>query len=329
MKKALLVSAIISTLTACGSSGDSPTSINNYQSVKITSSNSEEVASTSAAIVFDSLASEFADIVTAVKQSKKVNYQNFVNTKNIIPLIQTAYDQQSEDFVSGIKRSDKLDCAVSGTMDIEASIASAFKVSKGDYITTTMHNCNQGFGTSSGLMTVTFLSDSSQNFFIGSGDFNVKMQISLDQFTMSEKGTNAVANGELILELSQQSQGYSSKMTTNQFSVTSIDSGIEQVLADFTTATNLNFNTTISTMSTSGDVADSTLKGKIHLDTVTTFNLFENQSINPYSGKLKITGENSILWLTAQSDSSVLIELDTNADGTVDSSETISWSELY
>ncbi|EWH08722.1 hypothetical protein DS2_15849 [Catenovulum agarivorans DS-2] len=239
MKKALLVSAIISTLTACGSSGNSATSINNYQSVKITSSNSAEVASASAAIVFDSLASEFADIVTAVKQSKKVNYQSFVNTNNIIHLTKTAFEQQNSDFVSGIKRSDTLTCRLSGSMDIEASIASPYKITKGDYITTKMSNCNQGFGTSSGLMTMTFLSDSSQNFFIGSGDFNTKIQISFDQFTMSESGANAVANGEFVLELNQQSQGYSSKMTTNQFSVTSIDSGIEQVLADFTTVTNL------------------------------------------------------------------------------------------
>ncbi|EWH08723.1 hypothetical protein DS2_15854 [Catenovulum agarivorans DS-2] len=82
-------------------------------------------------------------------------------------------------------------------------------------------------------------------------------------------------------------------------------------------------------MSTTGEVADSTLDGKVHLDTVTKFNLFENQSINPYSGKLKITGQSSILWLTAQSETNVLIELDTNADGTIDSSETLSWSELY
>lgn len=48
----------------------------------------------------------------------------------------------------------------------------------------------------------------------------------------------------------------------------------------------------------------------------------------PTSGVIQVLGEKSSLFLTATGNGSVKIELDSNSDGVVESSETVDWATL-
>jgi hypothetical protein len=79
----------------------------------------------------------------------------------------------------------------------------------------------------------------------------------------------------------------------------------------------------------SGNLSMSAYENKrVSIETTDTW-LFQNGAENPYRGQMVLTGQaGSKVRLTAQSSSSVYLELDANGDGTYEKSETRTWSSL-
>lgn len=82
-----------------------------------------------------------------------------------------------------------------------------------------------------------------------------------------------------------------------------------------------------STVTTQGTVASTALGGSVVLSTPAPLVAYDVDGY-PRSGSVLATGRNSSLRLTAVSATQVRLDLDSNGDGTVDSSNTVPWSSL-
>ncbi|WP_440902987.1 hypothetical protein ACMZOO_08700 [Catenovulum sp. SX2] len=329
MKKALTVAAIATTLAACGSSGDdSSTSINDYPTVTITASNSDEIATTTTLAVFDGLGTGLADMVVGVDTVERVSYHDFVNLDNILSILKKTTELEQNDSVTGVKQTEKVNCDVSGSMTLVVSLSSQDEIKSGDYIKTTMNNCDQGYGKGSGSMTMTFLRDTPEEVLLGFGNFETEMRLEFKNLTVSEGSYNAVSNGTFTLHIDNSYDGYVSSVYSDQFSMTTSNS-YEQIIANFVNSTTYNANADIMIIYSKGEVADSILDGKVSFETTEPFVFNSSWDDYPVSGELTMTGVNSVLQLTALSDTEVQLELDDNADGTMDTSKSLSWYEFY
>lgn len=331
MKKVLLVLTSILAIAACGSSGssDDAATIADFQTISIQTSNSEQVASVVTNAMFDGIATTVPDMLFGVDTSAKITVQDFVSLDNLQSILKSISNLSSNDTVSGIKRSEKVNCDQSGSMTVESYAASSSFITKGDYIKTQLNKCDQGFGIRSGSLIITFLEDASSNKISGFGEYQTSIQLTFNQFSVSADAISAVGDGVFTLYIESDSDSHISVVSTEEFSMRTTSSEHKQVLSNFKRTAQIFYHSGEMRMGSSGTIGDSLLDGQIFFNLDIPFDFYSELADAPYSGKLKITGENSILWLTAQSHTSVLLELDPNADGVITSSETLNWSDLH
>lgn len=330
MKRVLLISVIVSALVACESSGDTDNkaTIADFPTVSIQAANSEQVASVVTTAILDGFATNGPDMVFGVDTTSKITVQDFVNTDNLQSFLELVSSLPPIDTVTGISRSEKVTCEKSGSMTIKTFAASSSFITKGDYIKTQMNKCDQGYGVRSGSLTITFLEDNLSNQLTGFGEYKTSIQLTFNQLSLSQEAVSAVGDGVFTLYIESDYGSHISVVSTEAFSIQTMANGHMQLLSNFNSMTQTFYNFGEMRMQSSGTIGDSELEGKISFNLDTPLD-FYSEGAAPYAGKIKISGENSILWLTAHSANNVLLELDTNADGTINSSETLNWSELY
>ncbi len=77
-----------------------------------------------------------------------------------------------------------------------------------------------------------------------------------------------------------------------------------------------------------GIITDSSLGGPVTLTTINPFQGVIASNANPSTGKLKLAGNNSTLFITALDSTYVNLELDNNNDGVIDVTKKLLWGDL-
>lgn len=218
-------------------------------------------------------------------------------------------------------------CAASGTVTISGDIADPFTptLSPGDYFVADYEACDEGTGgVIDGGMRLD-INSFSGDFLTALFEMNVTMtltnlQVTAGQDVVTSHGDATVALNTLnspavSTSLSGNSMridaNAASDSLTNYRSATTVDGG--QVPAPYT-------------MTSSGTLDSTQLPGIIRYSTPVVFQGFGSDY--PSSGEFLVTGSSSSLRLIALDNVNVVIELDTNGDGTVDETIPTTWAEL-
>lgn len=235
----------------------------------------------------------------------------------------------------GVIQTRTINCSTSGTISAVANDADNNGViSAGDSLTVTASNCNDGGSTtingSIGVSVITLTGN------LDSDNYNAALRLTFSNLSAASPGRTANLNGDLSLSASatgiyrrNQSITASSLLLDANIGGTTNNRGVTNFAATYSEVPNSPTSAFRTALTVSGTVSSSALNnGFVN---IATNSPFVRLSTNPYpsSGQGVITGANaSQVRLTAQSATTVLIELDAAGDGVYETSTTRQWSEI-
>lgn len=197
----------------------------------------------------------------------------------------------------------------------------------GDTLRATAINCREdGLTLQGGLgLNAKALSGS-----FGSGSYSATLQLSLENFIITEGSDTSTGNGNLDMQISVTAGTTELTLVVDAISVAGTEAG--QLYNHSLRDARLNLRLPLAgggTSSTSGTVSSSKLGDKsVRIETPTPF-VTAAQAQFPSSGQMLISGANgSKLRLSAQSAALALLELDADGDGSYETRSTKAWSEL-
>lgn len=165
----------------------------------------------------------------------------------------------------------------------------------------------------------------------GSGSYSATLQLSLENFSITEGSDTSTGNGNLDMQISVAAGTTELTLVVDAISVAGTEAGqlYNHGLRDARQSLRLPLAGG-STSSTSATVSSSKLGDKsVRIETPTPFETAVNAQF-PSSGQMLISGANgSKLRLSAQNATQVLLELDGDGDGSYETRSTKAWSELY
>lgn len=229
-------------------------------------------------------------------------------------------------------------CPTSGTMTISGQVTDQndFMATTGDYISISASNCDTGSGTLNGNFSLRVISSSLasrtirftyQNLSLISGANQLAFPSLTSTFTF--EGGYAGGSSFIVAKTTVQTTG-SYTLTANGISRTRAANQLTETLRDGDYALD---GTSQSQgydkqYSINGLMSNSRLNGAVNYTTVTAFT-FDAFASYPKEGQLIIAGKSGKVRLTSQSDAThVFIELDADDDGSYESTQTLTWSEL-
>lgn len=220
-----------------------------------------------------------------------------------------------------------LDCLVSGTYTVTASIANPGTITVGDTVNAIFADCDDGEGeVLDGVMDITITA------FTGSmetGFFQLGMSVLLDNLSMddgSEVGP-AVADGNFNLSVNTLSYPVTTTAVTGDL-LSLVAAGRSLTMRDFSSEQQLDEGMfpVSYTMVASGAVQSSRFEGEASYVTIATF--AGSGDSYPYEGVMLITGAaNAGIWVTALDELNVRVEIDYDGDGAVDETRNITWED--
>jgi hypothetical protein len=327
----ILAPVFCAALAGCGGGDDSSaaasSSTDTLTAVVITESNMADVAGgVIMASTANSLGTSEASLVMGV-ETNSIPAPTDTLMKLAVEQARAASSRlAAQDAVVGVQSSETVACLDGGSVTYTSSIQSDTGFSAGDTVGISFSNCLEGGMLMNGGLTMTI------NSF--SGDFNPNgaMDISVGFSNLRVADTQSVvnANGDMRIATT-----FSSSTIDFSILASSIAYGIESGGRSVgVTLTNMNvtavedfekvelrvtehFAASFPTFSGSGDVS-----------TVTPIVDYFS-TVGPDSGTLKVTGgNNSVLYITFLDGGWVLLELDTDNNGSIDASATKSINEL-
>ena len=218
-------------------------------------------------------------------------------------------------------------CDGGGSVTISGDIADIITptLSPGDFFDIEFNMCNDGLGTVTDG-DLHFEVDAFSGDFLG-GLYDMTMTLELDRFRVTTGNDVITTNG-------------GGTVTLNTANSPSVSAGVNG--SSMTVDTNTNSETLFNfasvqtldgglfpapfTMTASGTLDTSRISGSVRYATPVIFEGFDNDY--PGVGEFLVTGDGSSARLIAESNVNVRIELDTNADGTVDETISTTWAEL-
>ena len=218
-------------------------------------------------------------------------------------------------------------CSSSGTVTVSGDIADPFTptLSPGDFFVIDYAACDEGFGdVIDGLLRmdiVTFSGDFLSEL------FEMTVTLTLDTFQVTTGEDVLRSHGDATVSLNtMNSQAVETSLSGK--SMRSDFNAMSDLLTNFTSASTFDGGQVPSpfTMSASGTLDSSELPGIISYSTPVTFAGFDSDY--PSSGEFLVSGSSSSLRLIAVDNVNVVIEIDTNGDGTVDETLQTTWAEL-
>jgi hypothetical protein len=211
-------------------------------------------------------------------------------------------------------------CAVSGTTTLSGNLADPATLGPGDNLSATFSSCDEGDGSilNGGLsMSIGALSGDPSAF-----PFDLTVAVTLNNLTVIEAGETMTGSGDISLALSS-SDGVTLATTLSGNSLAISGLGSSGALRNYAITSTLNQGTLDYTLASSGTLESADLAGSVVFSTPAIF-----QGIGsgfPYTGAYLITGQNSSVRLTALDDVNVVLEVDDNGDGTVDTTVNTTW----
>jgi len=210
--------------------------------------------------------------------------------------------------------------------------------SQGDTYTTTFTDCVQGNTQTNGVRTFSVDTLVGQPFIDPTWNMSTTMSrqnfVKLDLTTdLSSSADGSVTTSVDATQDANNPNWYSYvQTTTGNWNRTHPNNGTDVTSSGSVNVTFSFSDDPASRYSWDFDVmADSSQFGSTAAKTLTT--LEGNNNMPPDTGKLSITkvdtaGQTTITYVTAQADGQVLVEVDVAGDGTIDSTNTTTWSQL-
>jgi len=209
------------------------------------------------------------------------------------------------------------------TMTINVSDPSATTLQAGDSFTMSFSSCkdNTDGTTLNGSLTATLdsgtLEQGCGETVQGCGD--VTLSMSFNDLQASGMGETVLADGGFTLTR----VGAQDTVSGSDFYLYTTGRGVH--LSNFT-ITSVKGQSSES-VTVSMDLASTRLNGLVTIRTTTAL-VTVNGDERPSSGVLEISGANSRLTVTALDPNSVQLDLDVGADGTIDNSATVTWTDI-
>jgi len=219
-----------------------------------------------------------------------------------------------------------VDCAVSGTVDIDLSVANPLTLSEGDVFGFMFTSCNQGTGTvASGGMAVTITALGGD---FATGEFLLGMSLEVTALSITENGETTSATGTISVEIDT-SMPPIRTITVSIGALATSSAGMTEVITNMTvtiTQDESMFPTGV-TVETSFTVSSPRIGGDIVVST--SLALQSSGSEYPFVGELRIMAAgNSVIVLIALGGDSVRLEIDIDGDGAMDNSVDTTWDEI-
>jgi hypothetical protein len=324
--------ALAGLISACGGGGGSATAPAPTATAAISSSNQTTVAQDTASASFTPITG--AQTLTGVQTTdESVLFSIMREQLDQLPTYMA--NAKANSALAGAVTSINVPCT-SGNLVVAVTDAdNSNTVSVGDSLTITSNSCTFASGNAvSGSLGFTV---SSLSGTWPSNNFNLGVTVAYNSFTVTAPGGfSASANGNVTLTASSTGANtLTDTVSTSSLTVT----GTYGLVTRTRTLTNYSAvaarspdatYTYVTTFTVSGAVNSTGFSSQTILFNTTTPFVKRNGVDNyPYTGVMLITGtNNSKLRVTAQSNTTVLEELDANGDGTYESSATVLWTTL-
>jgi hypothetical protein len=236
---------------------------------------------------------------------------------------------------TGVVQSQTEPCSAGGS--ITATVTDADnnnQLSAGDSFSITANNCETSTSASMNggitIAVVTLTGDLASNI------YNASLKLTYKDLSAVTSASTVSGNGDITLTASAKglyvrSQSVASKsFTVNaSYGSTSYSRSLTDYSATLDMAPNSPASSFKSTSKVAGTIASSALANKtVTIVTITPF-VRLNTNAFPSSGQATVTGANAAkVRLTAKDATTVLLELDANADGVYETSSTKLWTEI-
>lgn len=213
-----------------------------------------------------------------------------------------------------------------GTFTITGDLALPGTLTTGDTLNIDFADCDEGLGeVLNGRIEMTVVTFAGELIL---GTYLMVMDVLLIDHSVATAADTIIANGDSRVTLDTTGLPVITMSITGQ-SLTGVSSTLTETISDFSTSQTV--DTTLPqpyTLDASGTVDSSLLTGVITYDT--TPDIFMGMgAAYPYTGQLVVTGDSgATVTLIALDEVNVRIDIDSNGDGMVDSSETTTWDDV-
>lgn len=319
--RTLLATTIALTISGCGGSGssfnDNTSTPTPTTALKITSANAPTAAKASYEAANGS--AELSDTGSAGIASEPGNGQaKFSKGHQISGVFLNAVN-------SAATSGDIVPCAVSGFLDVTATLSNPLTLSAGDRIIVVATACNDGFdeildGTID--MTITRF-----NGDIFTGLYELVTDTTFDNLQVITPDDVIMNNGDASVSLDTRAAPYVESVVSGA-SMTVSSNASNDTLTDFSSAQTVDagLEGVPYTLFSSGTLDSSQLTDTVSYATPLTFTGFAGEF--PNSGELLVSGDASSVRLVALDAVNIRIDVDTDGDGQVDESISTTWVEL-
>ena len=223
-------------------------------------------------------------------------------------------------------------CTVSGTITTDVTTSGSNALVAGDSFQFTANNCTERIDS-----TTTMVMNGSMSISIVSGSYDpaattypksITMRIVSNNFSIKSGTESETFNGDLTMSLTEDS-ATSATVTLSSSSLTSTIGTHTVTLTDY--SVQASESSSGSTLSVKGTVQtnNTRLASTAVTYTITTITPLAVSSTGAMTaGAIKVAGSNSALLLTVTSSDTFSLQVDTNGDGTYDSTSTVTRSQL-
>jgi hypothetical protein len=320
-------------LVACGgggggggsSGGNSPTAT----AVVITSSNSQALAAEALAASSNTDAGGAASLVTGVQIDGGATGFNAAllgaTARKLVSMVPAA-----SALATGVTTSQTQACASGGSLTVTVNSSGGSTIAAGDSYQFTANGCTESFGGATevmnGSMTITFLTAYDPASAVYPKTLSIRMVS--QNFSITSGGQTEAFSGDVTLTLTEASAtSFTMSITANSLST---KLGTHSVtLTNYSVTAQETSSGTVITMSATVETSNSRLGSapvSYQVTTVTPITVSSSGVVT--AGSIKVTGNGSSLLLTVLSADTFTLQVDSNGDGTYESTSTVTRSQL-
>lgn len=322
----LVIPALV--LSACGGGGGGGGSTAaTAPAVEITTSNAQAVAAEASEVSTNTDAAAASGFVTGVQISGGGGPDTMLLATAARKLVTKA--PSSGAMATGVAVTEA--CTSGGTITVDATVSGSGIPTAGDSFRIAANNCTESDGTTSLVM------NGSMTIAIVSGSYDpastaypkrVTMRIVTSNFSISGGGETEVFNGDLTIALTENS-ATSASVTLSATSLSNNIGSHTVTVTNYTMQVDETSTATVTSVAATVQTNNSRLGSSPVSYTITTITpISVNSSGVVTAGSIKVTGANSNLVLTVTGPDSYSLHVDTNGDGTFESTSTVSRADL-
>lgn len=219
-----------------------------------------------------------------------------------------------------------VDCAVSGTVDVDVTVADPFAPSVNDRYALVFTSCDDGLGTVTNGSMVIMITALGGDF--TTEQFLLGMSLELSAFQVTEGVETSGASGTIAIEFDSMSPPLTTiSVSTSALAVTT--EGMAEAVTDLsvTISEDQSMFPAAIAVSTSFTISSPRIGGEVSVST--SLALQSTDGEYPYVGELRITGaDQSVIIMIAIDANTVRLEIDIDGDGAMDETIETTWDEI-